>query len=332
MPEIDLSIIISERGEVHNLIWTLQGLEMELTGSGINYEYIIVVNGDEEEDPTLRNVDGTHRTHGYAWLRKKWPWLANPPFGHFYYNTPGGIYQARNLGAEKAQGKLLWFLDAHTLPIPGHYLKNLDFYHSFPEPSVLHMGLMYFLDKPNRVVYGYRWKRDMFWGSWTRTPPVAPEYRILMDGGANILLPRDVWFEIGGYNPGLGIYGGGEPYTDIKAQMYGYMIRSHPDLRYYHLAIQRGYYWNQTDMWKNFMITSFACGGPKYFDLLYDSYFQKCKGHPDWLVTLENSKAEAMKWATPDWEHTQATAKFTVDEVLDNWREYQEANGIEIDS
>jgi glycosyltransferase involved in cell wall biosynthesis len=321
-----ISIIISERGEPHNLIWTLQGLEQEfgdgfLNQEPIEREYIIVVNGPEEENP-LEDI------HAYKWLKKKWPHIGK--FCHFHYNSPGGIYQARNLGAEKAKYDTLWFLDAHTMPVPGHYRKLLELREDYP-PSVWHMGLVYFLDKPGRVVYGYRWKRDMFWGSWTRTPPKPPEYRILMNGGANILIPKDMWFQIGGYNPGLGIYGGGEPYTDIKAQMYGYHVRSHPDLMYYHLAIKRGYHWFQTDMWKNFMITSYACGGPKYFDMVYSSYHKKCQGRSKWMATLEKAKEEAMRFAEPDWEKTRKEAKFTVDEVLDNWREYAKEHGHEID-
>ena len=322
---VDVSIIISERGEVGNLIWTLQTLEQELSKGPYTYEYIIVVNGDEEEDPTLRNADGTHRTHGYAWLKKKWPWIAG--FGHLIYRTPGGIYQARNLGAERASGRLFWFLDAHTMPVPGHYLKMIELYDQFP-PSVWHMGLRYFLDKPNRVVFGYRWKSDMFWGSWTRTPPVPPEYRILMNGGACILLHRDIWFEIGGYNKGLGIYGGGEPYTDMKAQMYGYRVRSHPDFQYYHLAIQRGYYWYQTDMWRNFMITSYSLGGPKYFDKVYASYYDKCKGNPEWMKVLEEARDQALSFGIPDFEKTSREAKFTMDEVLADWREYALRHGM----
>ena len=322
-----VSVIISERGEPHNLVWTLQGLEEEFEGKLQDREYIIVVNGPEGEDPTERSNE-EHAVHAYLWLKKKWPYIAK--FCHFYYNSPGGIYQARNLGAEKAKGDLFWFLDAHTLPVPGHYLKALEFKDTFR--GILHMGLKYFLDKPGRVVYGYRWKRDMFWGSWTRTPPKPPEYRILMNGGANILIDRDIWFEIGGYNPGLGIYGGGEPYTDIKAQMYGYDVKSHPDLHYYHLATTRGYHWTQTDMWKNFMITSYSCGGEKYFDMVYGSYYKKCKNRPKWLKTLNNARDEALKWAIPDHEKTMREATFTVDEVLDNWKEYCLKCGHEVAS
>lgn len=321
-----LSIIISERGEPHNLVWTLQGLEQEFANAPFDYEYVIVVNGPEGEDPTSRDNEA-HAHHTYLWLQKKWPWLGGK--ARFAYNSPGGIYQARNLGAELATGDLFWFLDAHTMPVPGAYLAAMEFKKEFR--GVLHLGLRYFLDKPGRTVYGYRWKRDMFWGSWTRTPPVPPKYYILMNGGACILIDRDIWFEIGGYNKGLGIYGGGEPYTDIKTWMYGYEVKSHPEMQYYHLAIKRGYAWNQTDMWKNFMITSMACGGQKYFDLVYASYCKKCEGHPAWQATLDKAKDLAMEFALPDWEHTKATAKYSVDEVLDRWRAYALEHGHEID-
>lgn len=320
---MDISFVISERGEPHNLVWTMQCLEQEFYGSGLKYEYVVVVNGPEDEKP-LETV------HAYQWLQKKWPGIATPaPYSTFLYRSPGGIYQARNLGASVAKGKYLWFLDAHVMPVPGHFRKAFEFKQSFE--GILHMGLQYFLDKPGRVVFGYRWKRDMFWGSWTRTPPKPPEYRILMNGGANILMEKSLWDLIGGYNKGLGIYGGGEPYTDIKAQMFGYPVKSHPDFHYYHLAIRRGYYWNSTDMWRNFMITSYSLGGPKYFDLLYASYVKKCEGHPDWMATLERTREEAMVYAMPDFEETSRRAIKTVDQVLDEWREYALAHGHEID-
>lgn len=308
-----LSIIISERGEPHNLIWTLQGLEQEL--ETIEREYIIVTNGEISEEDA----------YYYEWLKKKWPYTSGRL--KFFHRDKGGIYQARNLGASEAQGEYLWFLDAHTLPKHGHYLKALEFKKGWT--GILHMGLNYFLDKPGKVVYGYRWKQDSFWGSWTRTKPKPPEYRILMNGGANILIEKSTWDEIKGYNLGLGIYGGGEPYTDLKVQMYGHQVKSHPDLEYYHLAFRRGYHWNQTDMWTNFMVTSYAIGGQKYFDMVYATYYEKCKRNKKWLATLERARDTAMEWALPDREHIEATAMYTVDEVFDSWREYAKEYGHE---
>ena len=317
-----ISVIISERGEPFNLVWTLQALEEELgphgSDPGFIREYIVVTNGPEAE----REGD----KHTYDWLDQKWPHGAG--YYHRYHMEEGSIYKARNLGASKATGKYLWFLDAHTMPVAGSYRAALAFKQSFE--GVMHLGLRYFLDKPGRVVYGYRWKRDMFWGSWTRIPPKPPEYRILMNGGANILIDKNVWDEIDGYHPALGIYGGGEPYTDIKAQMYGYQVKSHPDMQYYHLAARkRGYHWFQTDMWRNFMITAYSLGGQKYLDMLYAGYYEKCKTHADWLKTLNETRDSAVAAAQADRDHIAATAKYTVDEVLESWREYAEIHGHE---
>jgi glycosyltransferase involved in cell wall biosynthesis len=317
-----VSIIISERGEPHNLIWTLQGLEEELGQRGnipgIEREYIIVTNGEEPEREADLEI--------YTWLEQKWPALGG--FYAWYHLPKGGIYQARNYGAEQAKGKYLWFLDSHTMPVPGSYRAALKFHESFE--GVMHLGLRYFLDKPQRVVYGYRWKRNMFWGSWTRTPPKPPEYRILMNGGANILIDRHVWEEIDGYHPALGIYGGGEPYTDIKAQMYGYQVKSHPEMHYYHLGVKRGYHWNQTDMWRNFMVTAYSLGGQKYLDMLYAGYYKKCKRNETWLAKLNETRDSAVAAAQADRDKIEATAKFTVDEILEDWREYAKVHGHEI--
>ena len=303
-----VSIIISERGEPHNLVWTLQGLEQEL--ETIEREYIIVTNGEISEE------DG----YCYEWLKRKWPYTNGRL--KFFHRDKGGIYQARNLGANKAQGEYLWFLDAHTLPKHGHYLKTLEFKRGWT--GIMHMGLNYFLDKPGKVVYGYRWKRDKFWGSWTRTKPKPPEYRILMDGGANLLIEKKTWDEIGGYNPGLGIYGGGEPYTDLKVQMYGHQVKSHPDLEYYHLAFQRGYHWNQDDMWRNFMITAYALGGNKHLDIVYGTYKEKCGENKRYLENLDALRNEAVLLAQADRDKIEATAIYSVDDILDSWHEYVE--------
>jgi len=299
-----VSIIISERGEPHNLVWTLQGLEEEL--QGVEREYIIVTNGEAPDDPI------------YKWIEKKWPCIDG--YCHFYHQDEGSIYKARNLGAGKANGKYLWFLDAHTLPVPGHYQAALDFKKGWT--GILHMGMKYFLDKYNRVVYGYRWNREKFWGAWTRTPPIPPDYRILMNGGANLLIDKVVWDEIDGYNPGLGIYGGGEPYTDLKAQMYGHHVKSHPDLHYYHLATNRGYNWNQDDMWRNFMITAYALGGDKYLDIVYGTYKEKCGEVKRYLENLNALRDEAVLLAQADRDKIEATAIYSVDDVLESWYEY----------
>jgi len=145
-----------------------------------------------------------------------------------------------------------------------------------------------------------------------------------------ILIDKKVWDEIDGYHPALGIYGGGEPYTDIKAQMYGYQVKSHPEMQYYHLAARkRGYHWFQTDMWRNFMITAYSLGGQKYLDMLYAGYYEKCKNHADWLKTLNETRDSAVAAAQADRDHIQTTAKYTVDEVLESWHEYAEIHGHE---
>jgi len=82
-------------------------------------------------------------------------------------------------------------------------------------------------------------------------------------------------------------------------------------------------------MWTNFMITSYALGGQKYFDMLYESYYNKCKNNGRWLATLNGARDTALEWAKPDREHIEATAMYTVDEVLDSWREYAAQYGHE---
>ena len=137
-----------------------------------------------------------------------------------------------------------------------------------------------------------------------------------MSGTSSSLIDRDVFFEIGKFNEHLGIYGGGEPYIDLKVQMFGYDVRIPPNCRLWHLTETRGYNWNSKDLHRNFMIAAFTLGGEEFLEPVYQNYLKGCRGVRKYIEDLKKLRVEAIMLATPDYEWTQAHAKRTLNEVL----------------
>lgn len=312
-----LSVIIPCRNEFKNLLWTLQGIQAEAHLGACDLEIIVVLNKCDDAD---------HERLSKSWpVRAGWVKVVR-------YDEKSSCWQARNAGASIAEGEYLAFLDSHVMFRPGSLQAGLNYcqamhpelvpwlpYH--PEfKGILAFAMNYWLDHPARTLYQYKWQPHKFWGSWSRQKPEAPDYRILMSG-MNLMIDRDVFEEIGGFHPALGIYGGGEPYIYFKTQMFGYEARCVPEVQLYHLAEKRGYAWTNDDLWRNFMIAAYAIGGEAALAPLYANYEQCCKGVKRYLYRLDQLRDEAVNLAEADRLWTRQNAKKTFQEVLDDRRE-----------
>ena len=292
-----VSVIIPTRNEHQNLKWTLQAAMADL--EGMDYELIPVLNRCHPDEPDD--------------LRRYMP-FKNDRGQVLVYNDKPSCWQARNFGAEHAKGKYLLFLDSHVIPSPGSYRRLIEYHEGWK--GVAHCAVNYWLEFEHKTLYGYRWQPEKFWGTWTRVKPEPPDYKVIMSGTSSSLIDRDVFFEIRGFNEHLGIYGGGEPYLDLKVQMFGYDVRLPPDCRLWHLTEPRGYNWNNNDLHRNFMIAAFALGGEEFLEPVYNNYLIGCKGVERYIDDLNKLRAEAIMLAAPDYEWTMKNAKRTLKEVL----------------
>ncbi len=293
-----LSVIIPTRNEFTNLKFTVQALLDDLTLT-IPDEFEIII-GLNMPDPAEE-----------IFIEKLW-WTGAEVLKYIVHDQPS-CWQTRQRCADIAQGDYLFWCDSHVL-VRGDDLVRAVAWHSGWK-GTLKFGLNYILEAPHRTLYQYKWRPDKFWGDWSRELPQPPDYRI-MCSGTHGLIDRDVFEEIGGLHPALGIYGGGEPYLDFKQHMFGYEIRCHPAFQVWHLAEKRGYSWNQQDLWRNFMIASFAVGGHDAFDPLYQTYLDKCGDTQEWLDNLEQLKTEALELAAEDRAWIDAHADKTYQDVL----------------
>ena len=98
----EISVIIPTRNEFKNLMWTLQAVQADLEER--DYEMIVVMNKCDPEEAEK--------------LRKYWPFKVGRG-KVIEYNDKASCWQARNAGAEVAEGEYLLFLDSHVIPSTG---------------------------------------------------------------------------------------------------------------------------------------------------------------------------------------------------------------------
>lgn len=290
-----LSVIIPARNELKNLLWTLQALFDRLPPDG---EVIVVLNQCDQADHDR---------------------LAKIPYGNLRvirYDERPSCWQARNAGAAAATGEYLVFLDSHSMFRGDSLAASLTYHRGWR--GILSYANLYFLDDPRRALYQYKWQPEKFWGAWTRVVPEPPDYRVLMSG-MQLMIDRDLFEQVGGFHPALGIYGGGEPYLWLKSQMYGGEARCFPEYMVWHIAERRGYAWTNDDLWRNFMVAAWALGGAKYLDPVYTNYRGRCNGVPAYLTRLDELRDEAVRLADPDRIQTAAEASLSLDTIIGRW-------------
>jgi len=297
--EKKLSIIIPSRNEMRNLRWTLQSLQVELADHLEETEVLCVMNKCDKED-----VDR---------LSKYWPFLTGWA-RILVLDNISSCWQARNLGARESVGKYLCFLDSHVLIKTGSVWGALQWHAGWK--GILHFGINYWLNDPTSMVCQYKWRRDKFWGDWTYKRPDPPDYRIFM-AGMHLMVDREVFWDLGGFHPAFGVYGGGEPYLYLKAQMYGYEARCNPEFQVYHLTEQRGYTCTNEEIWFNFLLASYVLGGEEYMNPVYRAYQEQCNGHEKYLVGLEELYWRAREIGQEERDLVKIRARTSLDEIVE---------------
>lgn len=295
-----LSIIIPSRGEFTNLKFTMQSMIDKLLGPFGVGEFEILAGMNFPTDVE------------WAWLHKL-AWTKLGVIVPVRQDEVASCWQTRNACMKVAKGDYLFFADSHIITKADSLVRAIEWHKGWK--GMLKFGNNYMLEVPYRVCYQYRWQPEKFWGAWSRVAPESPDYHIMM-GGSHHMTDRSVYEEIGGWNPHLGIYGGGEPYMDFKMQMFGYPIRCYPEFQVYHLAERRGYAWNNDDLWRNFMVAAWAIGGEEAIAPLVANYTKACKGVERYLDRLVELKAEAQSLAEPDRVWIAEHAKRTWRDVL----------------
>jgi glycosyltransferase involved in cell wall biosynthesis len=298
-----VSVIIPFCNEGQNTLWTMQGFVDQFQG-WCDFEIIIVSNKSDPE----------HLEKFSRWVdHPKIPW-----FRLVEYNDKQSGWQTRNYGASLATGKYLFFCDAHIYPKPNAYRGLVEFHEGWT--GIAHCPLCYWID-PTRPNYGYVWQAYKFWGRWTRSLPKSPMGDVPLSGSSSLLIDREVFEEVRGFHPALGIYGGGETYIDLKVQMFGHKVRMAIDHHIYHLSETRGYRWNNENFRFNKMLAAFTIGGEKYLKTVFDHFIFCDEGREQYQEQTVKSRGQAISLGAEDREWTEENAMYTLDEVVETWDE-----------
>lgn len=307
---VDLSIIIAHRGPAMGLWMTVESCMMDLADTGLTYEFRVCANGMDKLTEDDERVKHFLEKSGHA--------------GEFLHvaqamSPPG----ARQLVAENANGKSLFFFDNHCMVYPGYFKRAVTSMHEYGI-EYLHSSTRFFTGEGTDYSYRLSLKRDF----WTEKPYKAPQdeenpYRIATAGHGGFVVRTAAWREIRGYFEGFAGYGGEETYTDLKAWLLGKEVWIDPKLIHLHWAGKRSYDRHFTDdYYKNSFMSAFLIGGERWLHTVFKSMSQSTrfvdKTKP--VTTLFDLMVQAQMQSREHAQWISSKRVRTLDELLEKFK------------
>lgn len=143
-----------------------------------------------------------------------------------------GTVKARNYGARHARGQVIVFSDAHV-EVPDRWFETL--LAPLARPSVGAVGpAICMLNRRDAIGYGLRFRDGALnceWGGWMGPKP----HPVAMLGAGFFAMRRDVFAAIGGFDPGMIMFGMEDPDLDIRLWTFGYQCVIVPTVEVAHL-------------------------------------------------------------------------------------------------
>jgi glycosyltransferase involved in cell wall biosynthesis len=214
--QADISVVIPAHNEKSRIAPTIQSIARART-SGARIEFVIVDDG---------STDGT-----VANLVSALPRLLEEP--NIDIRVEGldqrsGNYHARNRGAEVASADILFMTDAHVEFSTGWddlVLRRIRRDRILAATTV-QKGTEF-------RSYGCNLLVPLMGTSWNREPGNGTAAVQIATCHATVLT-RELFYELGGYDPGMILYGGGEPEFSVRAWLRGAEIHCQAGLEVQH--------------------------------------------------------------------------------------------------
>lgn len=202
-----VSIIIPCKNEGQNIVMTLNSLMASYNKN--EYEVLVIDDG---------STDGCCDHIGRAYSEIK-----------LYRTDSLGAANARNYGAEKAQGMLLIFCDAH-LTFHEHWIDKLvNVLEEGYDAVAPGIGVM---DNPNLAGYGLTWTNSLK-TSWYVDKPEKLTTVPLLPGGC-FAIKRSAFEDIGGFDKGFVVWGHEDEEISLKLWLFGYTCCIYPEVLVLH--------------------------------------------------------------------------------------------------
>lgn len=181
--DVDVSIIIPV---YDNLVFSLTAV-VSILEHGARRSYEIIIGDDQSKDATpdvFGHIDGVVRLVRHE---KNLGFLGNC-----------------NACAAQARGRYVVMLNNDTLVLPGWLDELIDPFES--DSSIGYVGSKLLnADGTLQEAGGIFWSDGSAWNFGRNSDPRRPEFNYLKDvdyiSGASIALPRDLWNELGGFDP-----------------------------------------------------------------------------------------------------------------------------------
>lgn len=255
MPDFD--IVIAHRGPEMGLWMTISSIERELLnqrnrGESFDYAYHIVENGVKEQDWATKLLVEDLETLGHA------------TGSYTLMYDPMSPPAARNLGASKGTGDVIFFFDNHIMVEPGYFEEALHTLRT-TDADAVHSVTRFFAGGPSAYHYRFTLERN-FWGYQVQEPqnPFAP-YRVAAGAHGGYAIKRSVWEELGGYWDGFIGYGGEESYFELMMGMRDKISYLNPQMIHWHHPGIRSYERDKSDDFiRNMLMCANIVGGPNW--------------------------------------------------------------------
>ena len=279
----DLSIIIPFCNEYPQVIFTIRNIAEELRDR-VDFEIIAVDNSgcqqskEQTLDPSLKafwskdteTIKASQR--GHEWLK------------YVEYSSTLSHWQSKNMGVSKSSGEVLWFCDAHCI-VGRDSLYHMwarykhDGYYKY---GSFHLPLTYKILEWHRTQYKLVVEPENGKYDYSLTP-YRPDGDNLVEvpavSSCGMMISRHLFYELGGWPKTLGIYGGGEHFTNFTMATLGLKKWIHPGLLCHH-GEKRGYHYIYDDYIRNKILATYIFGGVETATLFINHIANIGKGKP----------------------------------------------------
>jgi glycosyltransferase involved in cell wall biosynthesis len=318
-----VSIVIPTRNEHPVLFVSIFSILEELRYWGYPLEFVIVSNQDTDLTPEILE----HRFR---------QWIEHGEMQVIRFNEKASAAVARTRGARAATGEVLLFSDAHV----SYKIGTL---HGLIQCWLKHGGMWHSCqqawgDMEEIRLYGYELTLEKnFWGNqsfavpqWARVNGHLVPYTIPMASYAGVLVGREEFWEVGGFNDGFKCYAGEEPYLSMKWWLFGKQVWLFPDGLVRHdnrgtrvqrsedgtLSFGRRYSWTNDELWFNYLLAAYTIGGESWLERLYQEFRQQCQGVEQYLKDAEAIRESVLSVGHTDRLFIAARQHLSLDELL----------------
>lgn len=265
---VDVSVIIAHRGPEMGLWMTIESCELDLRDSGLSYEFVVVVNGEQRLSEDL--------------LRQK-HWLGQSGhMGDFIHVVEElSPPSARQVGTWSASGKYMFFFDNHCIVESPYFRRAVDSMERLGI-GMLHSTTRFWVGENPWYEYKMAFARN-FWVETNYDSPLNPSepYRVGIAGHGGFAVTRELWDKVDGYWMGFKGYAGEEPYFDMKCWMLGHEVWIDPKVVHRHWSGRRSYNRHYTDDYiVNLLKAAHIIGGEKWLYDVSDNFIKSTRLKP----------------------------------------------------